>query len=127
MFRQILLISAIVATLVVLLSPSLMAQSQSDGDRLFNEALQLLQKAGSNEDLKKAVPEVRRGVGHIQKCWRRKGRSLYPEQPGQHLRPEGGIRKGRRKFHERYDHIPGNWDSRRLAQKLDGQSLSGYG
>jgi tetratricopeptide (TPR) repeat protein len=55
MFKRIVLIPAIVATLCFFVSSSLMAQSREDAILIHQEAYALQQKARSNEDLKKAA------------------------------------------------------------------------
>jgi tetratricopeptide (TPR) repeat protein len=67
MFKQIVLIPVIIATLCLVLSSSLKAQSREDGDRLFDEALQLQEKARSNEDLKKAVEKYEEALNMFRK------------------------------------------------------------
>jgi tetratricopeptide (TPR) repeat protein len=55
MFKRTVLVPAIIAALCVLVAPPLVAQSNSAGDRLLQEGLQLYERSSSDEDLKKAA------------------------------------------------------------------------
>jgi tetratricopeptide (TPR) repeat protein len=63
MFKRIVLIPVIVGTLCVLVSPPLVAQTKSDADKLFQEGLQLFEKARSNEDMQKAAQKCEEALG----------------------------------------------------------------
>src|SRR5208282_3667346 len=78
MFVRIALVASIVGVLVIL-PPSLTAQSKSHGDRLFEEALQLEEKASSNRDLSKAVQKYEEALTIYRKIKdaRREGTTLY--------------------------------------------------
>ena len=62
MFKRIVLIPAIVATLCVLVSSSVFAQSKEDGERLFQEGQELQQKARFKKDLEKAVEKYEQAL-----------------------------------------------------------------
>ena len=67
MLNRIALVLAIVITLFVRLSPYLMAQSESDGKRLFQEAFRLQAEAQSSGDIKRAVRKYEEALSIFRK------------------------------------------------------------
>lgn len=74
MSKHIILILAIIITAnPVFFSSLLMAQSKSEGRRLFQEAVQLQKKAQSTDDMKRAVGKYEKALGIFEKVGELKG------------------------------------------------------